>query len=1353
RDLYARARVFFPAVWGTETNYIEDFAPRKDGEPFLKGYLCPSVTAYDPERGVESTYFVCRGRYENWADLDAAGRSLFTGALWESVTGPGQRCMNYGTRTAFLWADAGGNGYDPALDRFELVEKTEDRITYWFITSYRARGTFEVESSERTLITMEKTAEGWRFASFRVGSWLPAGTTAEKTTVHVNTPEEAESLVRMLVRGVMDESWLEGRNSFTPTDAQYFTQGLKTAFSDAAFPFREAVLSPDGTAWTIHADHIRDAVKELFGIPDFDYIDAVRELYGDGADNSVSVDGLGFLSFPADIGDHTTKFDVSELFSYEEDGTVTVFAHLVNASDYPWDEADYGIYCFKFQTDFDGPGLTVENTAVQWTRGEVEAEIARLMGQRTIAVNDMNNASARNVEIETEIHRLRSVLEDESSPGDDRRAAVQRLEDLEPLREQQYALEERCLEAVKQFAARIRMYEMILAKMDGGSYADDLLSARLRSLTAEDILCLGSSFDHITAEELAPILNRTGILGGQPAPEDFRAYYTLDVYLSELPSGGFGSESETLTLFAGLERDLVRILWSGEGTHKADERFVRDEDLYRILRENYRLTEQIDADAFEKWGEAARERAAETVENTLGMDGSLAFTDYRIIYFVITDAFERDDAWYTVCSWRPVFLTDDPENVVWAGGMLLDADGRVYGAEVETYLVEKWTSSGTRTAFLLWDLYAGPDRETGIAWGRDRIVKAFEQLENEEDGIKQDRLVSYALSPVFEESVTEGLYKREITILGFEGDSAHKDEINEFLRQGEAVRQTYLNGVRDTEYPSPEWYDDWVLRISAGSAEAGDLLFLTVRTIHPSTYIDVPQYDTRILDRREDRLISLDEAVSALGFDVGARTAAAEKAFVGSIGGLREDQKFKYFEFRDFIALEGRLYERYEYDFYGVDFAQGWLEPVDAVPALTAEEADTLAADLSRYLRITEIDSASVPHDATIADETGLYFKVTDQQFASWDGWQSFVRNIFTEEAAQRILADPDGVMKEVSGFSFIQPGAGGGFDPNRYTCFARSEEGGYKLIIVYSVPPSEEDESGSLTLAFPLRYENGAWRVERMESEPAHAATFNPAERTASSLDELPNLGLDESDARLRYIRAFVAGDVDTLELVCGVEKGMYADYSTLELSSWAVWIDPAEDRSPLRFSFVPTHSDVEAFPTDVRTEGTVYEGLIGAYLSRSGSSPSFGEAADELYDLLSNHILLDLPTTDEMDYPTRFALSCYICDKLGNTDLTEENIRDYAEKHFGIEDFTPDGAHVGSHGGHGGSHQFLDIVGSEEKDGETVVTVQYYADWSKTVNSGTWQYTMRKTDDGWSFTGSEEIRHSDYERARQVM
>ena len=73
--------------------------------------------------------------------------------------------------------------------------------------------------------------------------------------------------------------------------------------------------------------------------------------------------------------------------------------------------------------------------------------------------------------------------------------------------------------------------------------------------------------------------------------------------------------------------------------------------------------------------------------------------------------------------------------------------------------------------------------------------------------------------------------------------------------------------------------------------------------------------------------------------------------------------------------------------------------------------------------------------------------------------------------------------------------------------------------------------------------------------------------------------------------------------------------------------------------------------------------------------------------------------------------------------------------------------------HGGHGGSHQVLDIIGSEEIGGETVVTVQYYADLSKTVKSLTYRYTMKRIDDGWAFTGSEEIEHAEYERVRWSM
>ena len=263
-------------------------------------------------------------------------------------------------------------------------------------------------------------------------------------------------------------------------------------------------------------------------------------------------------------------------------------------------------------------------------------------------------------------------------------------------------------------------------------------------------------------------------------------------------------------------------------------------------------------------------------------------------------------------------------------------------------------------------------------------------------------------------------------------------------------------------------------------------------------------------------------------------------------------------------------------------------------------------------------------------------------------------------------------------------------------------------------------------------------------------------AEKTASSVEELSSLGLDETDARLSYIRAFVTGDIDRLEEICGVEKGMYADYRTLMLSDWVAWIEPDERGrpvGPLRFAFVPARSDVDAFPTKTRIGGTVYEGLMGAFFERDDLPVSRGEAADVLYGLLSRCILLDIPTTDEMDPSVRFMLSCYICGKLGNTDLTEENFRNYARIHFGIENFTPDGAHLGQHMGHGGSWQILDIIGIDERNGEALVTVQYYADDSKTVKSHVWRYAMKQVGGEWVFSGSEEIRHAEYDRVRYSM
>ena len=61
-------------------------------------------------------------------------------------------------------------------------------------------------------------------------------------------------------------------------------------------------------------------------------------------------------------------------------------------------------------------------------------------------------------------------------------------------------------------------------------------------------------------------------------------------------------------------------------------------------------------------------------------DGSPAFTGYEITSFEQTDVFEGDSVQYEVYAWNVAFTTGgSTEGTPFAGGMALDAEGRVIG--------------------------------------------------------------------------------------------------------------------------------------------------------------------------------------------------------------------------------------------------------------------------------------------------------------------------------------------------------------------------------------------------------------------------------------------------------------------------------------------------------------------------------------------------------------------------------------------------------------------------------------------------------------------------------------------------
>ncbi len=263
---------------------------------------------------------------------------------------------------------------------------------------------------------------------------------------------------------------------------------------------------------------------------------------------------------------------------------------------------------------------------------------------------------------------------------------------------------------------------------------------------------------------------------------------------------------------------------------------------------------------------------------------------------------------------------------------------------------------------------------------------------------------------------------------------------------------------------------------------------------------------------------------------------------------------------------------------------------------------------------------------------------------------------------------------------------------------------------------------------------------------------------QSADSIEELSSLGLSEQDSRLRYICAFVTGNVDTItELGLGKED-VYEEYKKLNVTRWMAWMDTGKHGEELvRFLFRlgEYQSETLTFPTETWLCYTVQEGILGTnlydpdmYVYDYGAEP-----VNVLYQFLSNQVIYEIPTTDEMTDVERWHLTCYLLHRFPGTTPYEnvmgmslEEIQKYALLCFGIEDFTPGSGHqwdgVYTCLGHGGSSQCLSILDSGAiTDTLWSIEVQYYAGPANTVRSHVYRYYMRLVDGEWVFDGWEAV------------
>ncbi len=243
---------------------------------------------------------------------------------------------------------------------------------------------------------------------------------------------------------------------------------------------------------------------------------------------------------------------------------------------------------------------------------------------------------------------------------------------------------------------------------------------RLTTLRAEDIREISlSGWGSITAQQLAEALN--GAARQLSEPVNLLGHYQLTAYLSE----DLSQYPEMLQLAAGLEENLVQAVYSrGSETWQL---YFRDKALYQLLRGAYHLEEHIQQPAFDLYHLILEQRAEQSVRASQEAYGAAPFTGYEICRFYQVEDITRGSDIYSVYSWEPVFTAEDPDRIPWAGGMMMDAKGRIVGYESDTYFVVKNPQSSAEISyrFLPWDLYAGEDEAVGKESAWRKIQSAF----------------------------------------------------------------------------------------------------------------------------------------------------------------------------------------------------------------------------------------------------------------------------------------------------------------------------------------------------------------------------------------------------------------------------------------------------------------------------------------------------------------------------------------------------------------------------------------------------------------------------------------------------
>lgn len=306
---------------------------------------------------------------------------------------------------------------------------------------------------------------------------------------------------------------------------------------------------------------------------------------------------------------------------------------------------------------------------------------------------------------------------------------------------------------------------------------------------------------------------------------------------------------------------------------------------------------------------------------------------------------------------------------------------------------------------------------------------------------------------------------------------------------------------------------------------------------------------------------------------------------------------------------------------------------------------------------------------------------------------------------------------------------------------------------------PSDSDISDSIT-------------ESKSDSEPSSSEPENDTVTEISNIKDWEKLGLSpDENWYFEYIQAFLNKDTQTLEDMSDTPRGAYDIYKTLEFGDYKITatLNPNHETLYgfghhifLKINIVS--SDAEYLP-EGEYSFKIENGVSSGHFIQDGNGNYNPESAPDTpvqlslynwlntcgsymfydYDSLSGEELIWY-SLDIMDY-----LLCTYA-KI-ESEWTLEKVQEYVKKYFGIDGFIPVTQYMVAEEsglyyieGHGGEIWAYKYINETEENGIIKLTVQFFADASKTVKSHTVEYTMQALDNGIKFIGSKIMYESQY-------